>query len=48
MAFMIPSDHAEDFANVAYPEESAEELTNAVADGPEEQVADNAIFLVVK
>jgi len=41
-------DHAEDFANVAYQEESAEELTNAVADAPEEEVADNAIFLAVK
>lgn len=41
-------DHAEDFENAAYPEESAEELTNAVADAPEEEVADNAIFLAVK
>lgn len=41
-------DHAEDFENVAYQEESAEELTNAVADAPEEEVADNAIFLAVK
>lgn len=44
---LIP-DHAEDFENVAYQEESAEELTNAVADAPEEEVADNAIFLAVK
>jgi hypothetical protein len=41
-------DHAEDFENVAYQEESAEELTNAAADAPEEEVADNAIFLAVK
>jgi hypothetical protein len=42
-------DHAEDFANVAYQEESAEELTNALADAPEEEeVVDNAIFLAVK
>jgi hypothetical protein len=41
-------DHAEDFANVAYQEESAEESTNAVADAREEEVADNAIFLAVK
>jgi hypothetical protein len=41
-------DHAEDFENVAYQEESAEESTNAVADAPEEEVGDNAIFLAVK
>jgi len=41
-------DHSEDFANVPYQEESAEELTNAVADGPEEEEANNAIFLDVK
>ncbi|WP_353483926.1 hypothetical protein [Haliscomenobacter sp.] len=41
-------DHAEDFANVAYQKESVEELTNTVADAPEEEVADNAIFLAVK